>query len=77
MALGSSPYAAERTPQKAGEGGWTPEVNEATNRAYEGMGGEIKRCYDFLRQVLFCVSFRVWVRRQLDRRKRYRFPGNS
>jgi hypothetical protein len=43
--------AAERTPQKAGEGGWTPEVNEAMNRAYEGMGGEIKRCYRVYERV--------------------------
>jgi hypothetical protein len=56
MALGSSPYAAERTPQKAGEGGWTPEVNEATNRAYEGMGGEIKRCYRVYERVFLAEA---------------------
>ncbi|MGH2833623.1 MAG: hypothetical protein ACRDK2_12690, partial [Solirubrobacteraceae bacterium] len=37
--------AAERTPQKTGEGGWTLEDNEPMNRAYEGLGGEIKRRY--------------------------------
>jgi GNAT superfamily N-acetyltransferase len=45
--------AAERTPQKTGEGGWTLEVNEAMNRAYEGMGGEIKRCYRIYERLLF------------------------
>jgi GNAT superfamily N-acetyltransferase len=33
--------AAERTPQKGGEMGWTLEVNEGMNRALEGMGAEI------------------------------------
>jgi hypothetical protein len=37
--------AAERTPQKGGEMGWILETNTPTNRAIEGMGGEIKRCY--------------------------------
>jgi GNAT superfamily N-acetyltransferase len=37
--------AAQRTPQKTGEGGWTLENNDAMNRAYEGLGGEIKRRY--------------------------------
>ncbi len=37
--------AAERTTQKTGEGGWTLETNESMNRAYEGLGGEIKRRY--------------------------------
>jgi hypothetical protein len=37
--------AAERTSQKTGEGGWTLETNESMNRAYEGLGGEIKRRY--------------------------------
>jgi len=37
--------AAERTPQKGGEMGWTLEVNESMNRALEGMGAEIKRRY--------------------------------
>jgi GNAT superfamily N-acetyltransferase len=37
--------AAERTPQKGGEMGWTLEVNEPMNRALEGMGAEIKRRY--------------------------------
>ncbi len=37
--------AAQRTPQKGGEMGWTLEVNEPMNRALEGMGAEIKRRY--------------------------------
>jgi GNAT superfamily N-acetyltransferase len=37
--------AAERTPQKGGEIGWTLEVNEGMNRALEGMGAEITRRY--------------------------------
>jgi GNAT superfamily N-acetyltransferase len=37
--------AAERTPQKGGEMGWILEVNQAMNRAMEGMGGQIKRRY--------------------------------
>jgi hypothetical protein len=44
--------AAERTPQKTGEGGWTLENNEAMNRAYEGMGGEIKRRYRIYERTL-------------------------
>ncbi|HEY5285527.1 MAG TPA: hypothetical protein VIJ50_00305 [Solirubrobacteraceae bacterium] len=45
--------AAERTPQKSGEGGWTLETNEPMNRAYEGMGGEIKRRYRLYERLLF------------------------
>lgn len=37
--------AAERTPQKGGEMGWTLEVNKGMNRALEGMGAEITRRY--------------------------------
>jgi GNAT superfamily N-acetyltransferase len=37
--------AAERTPQKRAETGWTLEVNKSMNHAMEGMGGEIKRRY--------------------------------
>ena len=37
--------AAERTPQKGGEMGWTLETNRAMNRAMEGMGAEITRRY--------------------------------
>jgi GNAT superfamily N-acetyltransferase len=37
--------AAERTPQKGGEMGWILETNDAMNRAMEGIGGEIKRCF--------------------------------
>jgi hypothetical protein len=44
--------AAERTPQKTGEGGWTLEDNESMNRAYEGMGGEIKRRYRVYERML-------------------------
>jgi hypothetical protein len=44
--------AAERTPQKGGEMGWTLEVNEPMNRAMEGMGGEIKRRYRVYERVL-------------------------
>ncbi|HEY1458298.1 MAG TPA: hypothetical protein VGF15_07245 [Solirubrobacteraceae bacterium] len=44
--------AAERTPQKTGEGGWTLETNESMNRAYEGMGGEIKRRYRVYERTL-------------------------
>jgi GNAT superfamily N-acetyltransferase len=44
--------AAERTPQKTGEGGWTLENNDAMNRAYEGMGGEIKRRYRIYERLL-------------------------
>jgi GNAT superfamily N-acetyltransferase len=44
--------AAERTPQKSGEGGWTLETNESMNRAYEGMGGEIKRRYRVYERML-------------------------
>jgi GNAT superfamily N-acetyltransferase len=44
--------AAERTPQKGGEMGWTLEINEPMNRAMEGMGGEIKRCYRVYERVL-------------------------
>jgi GNAT superfamily N-acetyltransferase len=43
--------AAERTAQKRGEGGWTLETNDAMNRAYEGMGGEIKRRYRVYERV--------------------------
>jgi GNAT superfamily N-acetyltransferase len=43
--------AAERTPQKTGEGGWTLETNEAMNRSYEGLGGEIKRRYRLYERV--------------------------
>jgi hypothetical protein len=44
--------AAERTPQKGGEMGWTLEINEPMNRAMEGMGGEIKRRYRVYERVL-------------------------
>lgn len=44
--------AAERTPQKTGEGGWTLETNEAMNRAYEGLGGQIKRRYRVYERLL-------------------------
>jgi len=44
--------AAERTPQKGGEMGWTLEVNEPMNRALEGMGAEIKRRYRLYERVL-------------------------
>ncbi len=44
--------AAERTPQKGGEMGWTLEVNEPMNRAMEGMGGKIKRRYRVYERVL-------------------------
>jgi GNAT superfamily N-acetyltransferase len=44
--------AAERTPQKGGEMGWTLEVNEPMNRAMEGMGGEIKRRYRVYERLL-------------------------
>jgi GNAT superfamily N-acetyltransferase len=44
--------AAERTPQKTGEGGWTLETNEAMNRAYEGLGGQIKRRYRLYERAL-------------------------
>jgi GNAT superfamily N-acetyltransferase len=44
--------AAERTPQKGGEMGWTLEVNEPMNRALEGMGAEIKRRYRVYERVL-------------------------
>jgi GNAT superfamily N-acetyltransferase len=37
--------AAERTPQKRGETGWTLETNTPMNRAMERMGGEIVRTY--------------------------------
>ena len=37
--------AAERTPQKGGEMGWILEVNEAMNRAMEGMGGRVVKRY--------------------------------
>jgi hypothetical protein len=32
-------------PQKGGHTGWILEVNEAMNRAMEGMGGEISKRY--------------------------------
>jgi GNAT superfamily N-acetyltransferase len=44
--------AAERTPQKGGEMGWTLEVNEPMNRALEGMGAEIKRRYRIYERML-------------------------
>jgi len=44
--------AAERTPQKGGEMGWTLEVNESMNRALEGMGAEIKRRYRIYERML-------------------------
>jgi GNAT superfamily N-acetyltransferase len=44
--------AAERTPQKGGEMGWTLEINEPMNRAMEGMGGEIKRRYRVYERML-------------------------
>ncbi len=44
--------AAERTPQKTGEGGWTLETNDAMNRAYEGLGGQIKRRYRLYERAL-------------------------
>jgi GNAT superfamily N-acetyltransferase len=44
--------AAERTPQKGGEMGWTLEVNEPMNRALEGMGAEIKRRYRIYERTL-------------------------
>jgi GNAT superfamily N-acetyltransferase len=44
--------AAERRPQKTGEGGWTLETNEAMNRAYEGLGGRIKRRYRLYERAL-------------------------
>jgi len=44
--------AAERTPQKGGEMGWTLEVNQPMNRALEGMGGKIKRRYRVYEQAL-------------------------
>ena len=44
--------AAEHTPQKGGEMGWTLEVNEPMNRAMEGMGGEIKRRYRVYERML-------------------------
>jgi GNAT superfamily N-acetyltransferase len=44
--------AAERTPQKGGEMGWTLEVNEPMNRALEGMGAEIKRRYRVYQRML-------------------------
>ena len=37
--------AAARTPQKGGEMGWILEVNEAMNRAMEGMGGRVVKRY--------------------------------
>jgi GNAT superfamily N-acetyltransferase len=43
--------AAERTPQKTGEGGWTLATNESMNRAYEGLGGEVKRRYRVYERV--------------------------
>jgi GNAT superfamily N-acetyltransferase len=45
--------AAERTPQKGGEMGWTLEVNESMNRAMEGMGAEIKRRYRLYEKSLW------------------------
>jgi GNAT superfamily N-acetyltransferase len=36
---------AERMPQKGGHTGWILEVNEAMNRAMEGMGGTISKRY--------------------------------
>jgi GNAT superfamily N-acetyltransferase len=36
---------AARTPQKGGEMGWILEVNEAMNRAMEGMGGRVVKRY--------------------------------
>jgi GNAT superfamily N-acetyltransferase len=44
--------AAEHTPQKGGEMGWTLEVNEPMNRALEGMGAEIKRRYRIYERML-------------------------
>ena len=44
--------AAERTPQKGGEMGWTLEVNSSMNRALEGMGAEIKRRYRIYERML-------------------------
>jgi GNAT superfamily N-acetyltransferase len=44
--------AAEHTPQKGGEMGWTLEVNEPMNRALEGMGGQIKRRYRVYERAL-------------------------
>ncbi len=44
--------AAERTPQKGGEMGWILEVNQAMNRAMEGMGGEIVRRYRVYERAL-------------------------
>jgi len=44
--------AAQRTPQKGGEMGWTLEVNEPMNRALEGMGAEIKRRYRIYERAL-------------------------
>jgi GNAT superfamily N-acetyltransferase len=44
--------AAERTPQSGGEMGWILEVNEAMNRAMEGMGGKIKRRYRVYEKTL-------------------------
>jgi GNAT superfamily N-acetyltransferase len=44
--------AAEHTPQKGGEMGWTLEVNEPMNRAMEGMGGEIRRRYRVYERML-------------------------
>jgi hypothetical protein len=44
--------AAERTPQKDGEMGWTLEVNEPMSRALEGMRAEIKRRYRMYEQDL-------------------------
>ncbi len=48
--------AAERTPQKGGEMGWTLEVNEPMNRALEGMGAEIKRRYRVYERLFEPIS---------------------
>ena len=44
--------AAERTPQKGGEMGWTLEVNEPMNRALQGMVAEVKRRYRVYERAL-------------------------
>jgi GNAT superfamily N-acetyltransferase len=44
--------AAERTPQKRGETGWTLETNTRMNRAMERMGGKIVRTYRVYEKVL-------------------------
>ncbi|MGA2469764.1 MAG: hypothetical protein ABSG64_03645 [Solirubrobacteraceae bacterium] len=44
--------AAERTPQKGAETGWTLEVNRPMNRAMEGMGGKIVRRFRIYQRAI-------------------------